>query len=123
MVASRENGSGTRAAFEAIVMSGERVTLNALVLPSSQAVVDYVATHATAIGYVSMAELNEKVRALPLEDAAPTAANVRAGAYHLTRVLYLYTPAPVSATTQTFLDYVLSPAGQAIVAQHHIPLR
>ena len=123
VVVSREDGSGTRAAFEAIVMNGDRVTLNALVMPSSQAVVDYVATHPAAIGYVSMAELSDKVRALSLEDAAPTAANARAGAYHLTRVLYFYVPTQVPAATQAFIDYVLSPAGQAIVAQHHIPLR
>ena len=55
LLISREDGSGTREAFEAMVMGGERVTLNALVMPGSQAVVDYVAAHPTAIGYVSAA--------------------------------------------------------------------
>ncbi len=44
---SREDGSGDRTAFEALAMGGERVTLNALVMPTSQAVVDYVARIAT----------------------------------------------------------------------------
>jgi len=85
--------------------------------------VDYVATHRAAIGYVTMAELDERVRGVPVEDAAPTAANVRAGIYHLTRLLYLYVPTPTPPATQAFVDFVLSPAGQAIVARHHVALR
>jgi phosphate transport system substrate-binding protein len=123
LLISREDGSGTRAAFEALVMGGERVTLNALVMPDSRAVVDYVAAHPAAIGYVSMAELSERVQALEIEGNAPTAANVRAGIYHLTRTLYLYVPTPAPAATQAFLDFALSPAGQALIAHHHVPIR
>ena len=57
IVVSREDGSGTRTAFEALTMGGDRVTLNALVMPTSAAVVDYVAQHRAAIGYVTMAAL------------------------------------------------------------------
>lgn len=123
VVVSREDGSGTRAAFEALVMGGDRVTLSAIVMPGSQAVVDYVATHRAAIGYVTVAELDDRVRAVPVEEASPTAANVRAGIYHLTRLLYLYVPTPTPPATQDFLDFVLSPAGQAIVARHHVAVR
>ncbi len=117
---SREDGSGTRAAFEALVMGGERVTLNAIVMPSSQAVVDYVAGHPAAIGYVTMAEVNSQVRALKVEDVAPTAATVRSGAYHLSRLIYLYRR---PGAAQDFVDFILSPAGQAIVAQRQVPIR
>jgi phosphate transport system substrate-binding protein len=122
-IISREDGSGTRAAFESLAVGGERVTLNALVMPSSAAVVGYVATHPAAIGYVTSAALTDTLRALDVEGAQPTAANVRGGAYHLSRVLYLYVPAPTPAATQAFVDFILSPAGQALVAQHHIALR
>jgi phosphate transport system substrate-binding protein len=123
LLISREDGAGTRAAFEALVMGGERVTLNALVMPNSRAVADYVANHPAAIGYASMAELDDRVRALDVEGNAPTAANVRQGVYHLTRTLYLYAPSPAPAATRAFLDFVLSPAGQAIIAHHHVPVR
>ena len=120
---SREDGSGTRAAFEALVMGGERTTLNALVMPNSQAVVDYVAAHRDAIGYVSTAMLTDTVRAVPVEAVAPTAAATRSGAYPLGRVLSLYAAQPASAGTQTFLDFVQSPAGQAIIGRHMTPVR
>ena len=123
LIISREDGSGTRAAFETLVMGGDRITLNALVMPSSQAVVFYVASHPEAIGYVSMAALSEQVRPLPIEGRMPAEEDVRDGAYHLTRVLYLVTSSPASDEAQVFLDFVLSPSGQAIVNRHHVALR
>ena len=89
VVISREDGSGSRTAFEALAMDGERVTLNALVMPTSQAVVDYVASHRNAVGYVSTGVMTDTVRAVPVEDVPPTTATIRAGEYRLGRVLYL----------------------------------
>jgi len=123
LIVSREDGSGTRSAFESLVMAADRVTFNAVVMPNSRAVVDYVASHRPAIGYVSMAALTDQVRALPVEETAPSAANVRSGRYHLARVLYLYAPAPTPPATQAFLDFALSPTGQALVAKYHAALR
>ena len=57
IVVSREDGSGTRAAFEAAVMEGRPVTLNAVVQPDGDAVVGYVARAPGAIGYVSHARV------------------------------------------------------------------
>jgi phosphate transport system substrate-binding protein len=123
IVISREDGSGDRASFEALVMGGDQATPSALVMPGAQAAVDYVAGHRDAIAYVSMALLNDQVKAVPVEDVAPAPASVRSGAYHLGRLLYLYTPKPAPPLTRSFIDFVLSPAGQAVVAKHHVPLR
>lgn len=123
MVISREDGSGTRAAFEAMVMHGEQVTLNAVVLPSSRTVVDQVTRRAGAIAYVSMSAFTDTVRVVPVEELLPTPANVRSGAYHLTRYFYLYTHAAPAPDVQRFLDFVISPEGQHIVGRHHVPLR
>ena len=123
VVISREDGSGSRAAFEALAMGGERVTLNALVMPTSQAVVDYVASHRNAVGYVSTGVMTDTVRAVPLEEIPPTAATVRSGEYRLGRVLYLYALQPASPEVRAFLDFVLSPAGQAIVSRRLAPVR
>jgi phosphate transport system substrate-binding protein len=70
-----------------------------------------------------MAQDDGQVNALRIEGAAPTAENVRSGAYHLNRPLYLYVPRQAPAATRAFLDFVLSPAGQSIVAQHYASLR
>jgi len=123
MIISREDGSGARAAFDALVMGGDRVTFNALILPTSQAIVDYVGSHRDAVGYISTAELTETVRAVPVEDVAPTTAALRSGTYPLGRLLYLYALQPAPPATQGFLDFVQSPAGQTIIAHHVLPLR
>ena len=123
VIVSREDGSGTRAAFETLAMGGERVTLNALVMPTSQAVVDYVASHRGAVGYVSTGALTDTVRAVPVEDVASTASGLRSGAYSLGRVLYLYAPPPAPPATQAFLDFILSPVGKSIVNRRLVPVR
>ena len=123
IIISREDGSGDRQAFESLVMGGERVSLNALVLPTAGAVADYVAKHPAAIGYVSMAQQSTAVKILPVEGLMPTPESVRSGAYHMGRLLYLLTPENASPHARAFVDFVLSPAGQTIVTRHHVALR
>lgn len=116
---SREDGSGTRDAFEAMVMGDDRVTLTALVMPNSQSVVDYVASDPQAIGYVSMGYLNGEVRVVSVEGLLPTPESVSRGEYHLTRELVILSRPGASPEAQVFLNFALSPAGQAIVAQRY----
>jgi phosphate transport system substrate-binding protein len=120
---SREDGSGDRQAFESLVMGEDRVTLNALVMPTAAAVVEYVARHPSAVGYVSLAQVRDEVRALPIEEVIPTREQVKAGAYHLSRMLNLYVSSSPSTEVRSFLDFALGPAGQAIVARYYAPLR
>lgn len=55
LLVSREDGGGSRVYFENEVMQGEAVSLTAVVMPTSQDVVDYIAKTPNAIGYVSRA--------------------------------------------------------------------
>jgi len=116
---SREDGSGTRAVFEDLVMKGKRVTPTAVVMPSSQAVVEYVAEHPEAIGYVSMGHLSQKVKALKIEEMVPTPKSVRRGEYHLFRPLFLVTRQEPTGEVKGFIDFVLSPTGQSIVGRKY----
>jgi phosphate transport system substrate-binding protein len=116
---SREDGSGTRDVFEAVVMGNDRVTLTALVMPNSRAVVDYVAGDPQAIGYISMGYLDGEVRVVPVEGLLPAPESVSRGEYHLTREFVILSRPGSSPEAQAFLDFVLSPAGQAIVAQRY----
>ena len=122
-IISREDGSGTRDAFEAAVMGGERVTFNALVMPNTQAVVEHVGRHPESVGYVSMSALTDTVRAVPVEGLSPAPVAVRDGAYHLTRHLYLFSPTGPTPEASRFLDFVHSAEGQAIIGRRHVSLR
>lgn len=116
-VVSREGGSGTRAVFEAAVMDDRAVTLTAVVLPSSQAVVDFVAQNPGAIGYVSAAFVDDRVYAAPINGVAPTPETLAGRSYAITRDLALVTAAAENTHVNAFIEFVLSPAGQAIVAK------
>ncbi|MEO8397632.1 MAG: substrate-binding domain-containing protein, partial [Chloroflexota bacterium] len=76
IVISREEGSGTRTEFESLIMGNRRTTSNAQIAPSSAAIVQSVAHQPDGIGYVSMSYVNDSVRALTIDEAAPTLENV-----------------------------------------------
>lgn len=126
IVISREDGAGVRTAFEHAVMNDQPVTLGAVVMPNDAAVMDFVASRPAAIGYVSLLGLttagsrdkqSAQVKTLPVEGVVPTAADLLQGGYHLVYPLYLLARQPVAAPLQSFFDFVLSPGGQAVVAQ------
>lgn len=113
---SREEGAGTRWDFETLVMQGKRVTPAAVVMPSGQAVVAYVAEHPGAVGYVGLAQASsEGVKALALEGIAPSVAAVRAGAYPLPRLCYLVLPKAPSPLAEAFVRFATSEPGQAVL--------
>ena len=116
-VVSREEGSGTRAAFVDMVIGEPRVTPLAVVAPSSEAVVDYVATHPNAIGYVSMAMALPTVKVLSIEGEMPTPQSAQEGSYPLTRQLWFVSAASPTDKVVAFRRFALSPAGQQIVGQ------
>lgn len=116
-VVSREDGSGTRAAFEALAMAGQAVTPTAIVLPNSRAVVDFVAQNPNAIAYVSFSFIDDEIRAVPIEGVSPTVETVSASSYRLRRDFSLIVPAQGKPEVDRFVDFVLSPAGQAVVAE------
>jgi len=120
---SREEGSGTRAAFEALAMEGQRVTPRAVVATSADEVLQYVATHPEAIGYLSAALANERVKVLTLEGEGPTPEAVQRGSYPLSRELWLVTGSTTSPALRRFLSFCLSPAGQEIVRREYVSLR
>jgi phosphate transport system substrate-binding protein len=135
LLVSREEGSGSRANFEARVMGETPVSLTAVVMPTAGDVVAYVAQNPYAIGYVSYAYVRERldgdtandavvgVRVLPVEGVLPTLDAIKEQRYQLVEPLYLISlPSPQGRLRQ-FLDYTVSPAGQAIVGRYHAPVR
>mgnify|MGYP001812336139 CR=1 FL=1 len=116
-IVSREAGSGTRSAYETLVMEDREVTPLAIVAPSGDAVIEYVATHPDAIGYVSMGKVSSAVKVLGIEGELPAPRGAELGSYPLSRNLWLVTGRPPSAPVEAFLRFVRSPAGQQVVGQ------
>ena len=117
-VVSREAGSGTRDAFETLVMGDKRVTPLAVIAPSTEAMVDYVAAHPEAVGYVSMGAVTAGVKVLSIEGEVPTIQSTQEGSYPLSHELWIVTAGSPVNQAQAFLRFVQSPVGQQIVGRH-----
>lgn len=116
-VVSREEGSGTRAAFEARLMAGVPVTPAAIMLPHSRAVLEFVARNPNAIGYISWALVDETVHILSLEGIAPNLETIGADSYPLVRELALLAPVQPTPEVADFIKFALSPTGQGVVRE------
>ena len=119
VVVSREEGSGTRDAFETMAMNGTRVTRTALVMSSEAAVVDYVAHNPTATAYTSMGALTQDVRALTIDDVPLSIQTVEGRKYPFVRTLSFVVPQSPDLEMQDFIGFALSAEGQRIIAQRY----
>lgn len=88
IVVSREEGSGTRTAFEEMVLGEDLLmTETAILQPSNGSVRTTVSTTPDAIGYLSFGYLDESVKAISVDGVAPTEANASNGTYPVVRPL------------------------------------
>ncbi len=136
LVVSRERNSGTHVYFlEHVLRRGnpkgpEEFASSALMMPSSQAIVQEVVRSRMAIGYVGLGYVPPGLKPLAIrKDAAssairPTIETAQSGTYPISRPLYLYSAGELEGGVKRFIEFVQSPAGQAIVRQmDFVPLK
>lgn len=122
VVISREEGSGTRDAFQEILgYKSEELIKDATIADGSGAVKTAVAGNENAIGFASFEYIDESVTALNINNVEATADNVKAGQYKLSRPFLLVTKKDSLTEAGTALiDYVLSAEGQQIVKDNKL---
>ncbi len=105
----REAGSGTRDGFETITDTKDTCKLSQE-LTSTGDVIQTVANNPNAIGYASMADLNDSVKTLTVDGVAPTEDTVIDGSYKIQRNFNVITndSATLSPQAQAFFDYITS---------------
>jgi phosphate transport system substrate-binding protein len=117
ILVTREEGSGTREAFQKMVMGKDAIALEALVQDSNGAIRQVVSGDAHAIGYISLGLVNEKVRALSISGVEPSADNVINETYALVRpFLFLFNGQP-TGEVKSFLEFVMSPESQRLLSK------
>jgi len=119
---SREVSSGTHMYFKEEVIqlskkdSTEEFSAQTLLLTSSQAIVEEIATNEAAIGYLGMGYVSERIKALLLakdeQFYPPDVENVLKKTYPLSRPLYFYTNGEPTGAAKLFVDFALGPKGQ-----------
>ena len=114
-VVTREEGSGTRGAFQELVMGKTRIFGGAITEDSNGTVREIVAHDPYSIGFISLGLVNEQVRALALDGAVPSEAHIADGSYKLVRPFLFVSRGEPTGQAKTFVDFVLSDEGQALI--------
>jgi phosphate transport system substrate-binding protein len=121
VVIGRDSASGTRTYFDETVLLKATPIKQMLEKNSNGAVLQTVAQTPGAIGYVSIGFVSKDVKALPIwynaNRIVPASIdNVKSKTYPVSRDLYVITNSQPSGLAGDFIQYILSPAGQKIVA-------
>lgn len=126
---SRESNSGTHVYFlEEVVRGGEEsddiFAPQTLFMPSSVGITSEVRRNPNAIGYDGLGyvdEAHEKILEIAVDASAtywkPTVETAASGDYPIARDLYMYTAGEPTDNIRDYLEWILSPAGQQIVAE------
>jgi phosphate transport system substrate-binding protein len=123
IVVSRDSSSGTFESWGHLVLNNARVTPKAQLQASNGAVVQAVSKNRYAIGYIGLGYLNASVKALTVNGITASAKTALSKEYPVARPLYMYTNGQPAGEVANFLKFVLSPAGQKLVAgEGFIPL-
>jgi phosphate transport system substrate-binding protein len=117
VLVTREEGSGTREAFQKFVMGKEDINLAALVQDSNGAVRQVVASNHNTIGYISLGLVNDQVKALKISGVEPNLTNIENGKYTLIRpFLFVFNGQP-EGEAKSFLEFVLYPTSQKLLSK------
>lgn len=138
LVISREDGSGTRDAFDSLIKKdgaslakdaeGKKYTTSPFVktvemLSKTGDVKTKVSVTKTAIGYISLGSLDNTVKALTINGVVANSENVLNGTYLLKRPFVIVTSnsTTLTAATDDFIKYLKSTQAQTIVkAQKYV---
>ncbi len=114
----REAGSGTRDGFESITGT-EDECLYRQELTSTGDVITTVSQNPNAIGYASLAAVDDDVKTLTVGGVAPSEETVKDGSYVVQRpfVLATRTGEDLSPAAQAFFDYITSSDAASIISQ------
>ncbi len=118
VVVSREDGSGSRDAFQEIIgFESAELSKDAVVANGNGNIKTTVNNNEQAIGYVSFEYLDASVSPVMIDGVEATQENVLEGAYSLSRpFIMVYKEGSISKEGKQFIDYILSEDGQKIVS-------
>ncbi len=123
-VISREEGSGTRGAFEELVMGDDAITDSAIFQDSNGKVRTAVSSTPNSIAYLSFGYLDSSVLIVAVDEILPTTENVLNGSYGVVRPLIMVTNGEPTGIVAAWLDWIMSSDGQAVVSdQGYIAVR
>lgn len=131
LVVSREEGSGTRGAFEELMKIQEKqgsktvslVRADALIAGSTGEVAANISAKKNAIGYTSLGFVQNNVKKVSIDGTECSIDNIKAKKYAISRPFLMLTKGDMRPEVKAFLDFITSDKGQAIVAKKYISIK
>ena len=116
VVIGREAGSGTRDGFESITGTSDKCQMDQE-LTSTGAVIQAVVANEAAIGYASLAAVDDTIKTLTVEGVAPSEETVLDGTYKIQRNFNMITndSKELSPAAQAFLDFATSSEAASLI--------
>ena len=114
-VVVREEGSGTRGAFQEMVMGPRRISKKAIVEDSNGVVREIVSRDRNSIGFISLGLVDDRVKAIALDGLKPSEEAITQGHYRLRRPFLFLVREEPQGLIKEFIDFVLSDDIQAIL--------
>ena len=126
---SRETNSGTHVYFlETVLRLGDKenktlFSTDTLLLPSSEGIIAEVRQNPNAIGYDGLGYVPDDLKMIAIAKETggayvlPAIATVNDKTYPIARDLYMYTNGEPTGIVKEYLDWILSPEAQEIVAK------
>lgn len=125
VVVSREDGSGTRDAFQELVgYESKDLIKDATIANGGGNIKTTVASNENAIGFISFEYIDDTISTVKINGVDGTPENVLNKTYSISRpFIIVHKEDKISEAGKKFIDYILSDEGQAIVAESgSIPL-
>ena len=116
VVIGREAGSGTRDGFESITGTSDKCQMDQE-LTSTGAVIQAVGANEAAIGYASLAAVDDTIKTLTVEGVAPSEETVLDGTYKIQRNFNMITndSATLSDAAKAFLEFAQSDEAASLI--------
>ena len=126
---SRETNSGTHVYFlETVLRLGNKkdktlFSMDTLLLPSSEGIINELRSNPNAIGYDGLGYVPKDLKMLAIAKkdgepyVLPSIETVNDKSYAIARDLYMYTAGEAAGAEKDYLDWIISPDAQKIVAQ------
>ena len=123
-IVSREEGSGARSSFDNFAnIQNLRRDMQLIISQGSGAVINAVRTNPQAIGYIASGLITSDVRALSINGVHFSEISANSGDYPFTTAFYIVLPTEPTSYAKDFVNWIISPKGQAIVRQlGYIPI-
>lgn len=132
LVVTREEGSGTRSAFEELLKLQEKkddgsilshIRSDALVADGTGAIKANIASKDNAIGYTSLGFVDNTMKKISVDGTECSIENVKNKSYPISRPFLMLTKGELKPEVKAFMDFILGDKGQEIVSNKYIAVK